>query len=48
MWAGYTATYVRAGDPSRPKIAVEGGPWKTFREAEAACKATWRSIRSAL
>jgi hypothetical protein len=47
MWIGYTATYVRTGDPSRPKIVVEGGPFKTFREAEAACKATWHSIRTA-
>ena len=46
-WPGYTATYVRAGDPSRPKIVIDGGPWKTFAEAEAACEATWRSIRAA-
>ena len=46
-WVGYTATYVRAGDPARAKIVIDGGPWKTFREADAACKETWRSIRAA-
>jgi hypothetical protein len=45
--AAYTATFARLGDPTRPKLPVKGGPFKTFAEAEAACKATWRSIQAA-
>ena len=47
MWVGYTVTYCRVGDPSRQKIPVKGGRFGTFADAEAACKAKWRSIRSA-
>ena len=31
MWTGYTATYVRTGDPSRPKIVIEGGTFVRLR-----------------
>ena len=27
MWIGYTATYVRTGDPSRPEIVMDADLW---------------------
>lgn len=45
-WVGYTASYRRddENDRSTP-IAVEGGPWKKFTDAEAACRQKWRTMR---
>ena len=45
---GYSASYRRLEhrDSSRT-IYVDGGPWRSFTEAEAACKRIWRQIRAA-
>ena len=44
-WVGYMATYCR--DPRHPKTVIDGGPFKTLAEAEAACEETLRSIQAA-
>lgn len=47
-YLGYTATYRRKDhNRSSQTIAVEGGPFKSFKEAEDACKRVWRQIRTA-
>ena len=45
QWVGYMASYCR--DPRHPKVVVDGGPFRTMAEAEAACDATWKAIRRA-
>lgn len=45
---GYSASYRRSDQrSSRETIRIDGGPWDSFAMAEAACKRTWRQIRSA-
>jgi len=52
---GYTATWKSRAHDIRPALPglggtqpanrIDGGPWRTFAEAEAACEATLRHLR---
>lgn len=45
-YQGYTASYRRTKDRGpKTTIAIDGGPWKTYTEAEAACRSRWKGIR---
>lgn len=45
-FVGYTASYRRVGHlSSRETIRIDG-VWQSFAAAEAACRRTWRQIRS--
>lgn len=45
-WQGYTASYRRKEhNLSSQIIRIEGGPWKTFKEAEEACKNVCRQLK---
>lgn len=42
-YTGYTASWKPFGT-STVANRIDGGPWKTFKEAEEACKSTWRQL----
>jgi hypothetical protein len=56
-WTGYTATWKRVRGDMRPALPglggeqpanrIDGGPWKTFGEAETACHAELKRLRRA-
>jgi hypothetical protein len=50
VFSGYTASWKnRRADirpfGKQPANRIDGGPWKTFTEAEAACDATLKQLR---
>lgn len=44
QWVGYTALYCAMGQRTRHATRIEGGPWKTMEEAEAACHAKLKEL----
>ena len=50
-WVGYTASWKNTKfdltpHGKQPANRIDGGPWKTFKEAEDACTNTYRQLRN--